>query len=370
MSYKYFVKVFTIAIISFLIFHIILYGFTGEALSLPDKFIKRSAYTGRHEPQRHIEVTAFGDLARLSYLYRLGVRRKVVDTSDQNGYLNKDYNDNLTYPVLTVGDSFMLCNNDDERFSMLLQNKLNINCYNAAANGVLDPFSFLQGDLMKNAKVLVWESVERNINNDSFNIGKVDFYYSASKKKNEYEENWGKKNTSHKQLAVVNSSNIKFLVNNLSYNITGKPVLDKVDIVKLRNGRDLMFFHDDLVSFNKTGDFEDICQPVAFISYINEQLKAKGITLIFLAVPDKFNAYYDEIVEEQKTKKDPHFIERLTSELQKNNVIAINLIDPFRNEIREGRDVYYFDDTHWNGEGAEIAAGLVAQEIIKGKLLD
>ncbi|OPY58757.1 MAG: hypothetical protein A4E55_00631 [Pelotomaculum sp. PtaU1.Bin035] len=370
MSYKYFVKQFTIIIIFFLIFHIIIYGFTREALSLPDKFIKRSIYTGRHEPLQHVEVTAFGDLARLSYLYRLGVRREVVDTSDEKGFLNKKYGENLVYPVLTVGDSFMLCNGDDGRFPILLQNQLNTNCYNAAANGVQDPFSFLQSDLIKNTKVLVWESVERNISSDSFNVGKIDFYYTESKKKNDYVENWDRKKTYRKQLEVVNSSNIKFLVNNLWYSITGKPALDKVDIVKLKNGRELMYFQDDLISFNKTENFEDVCQIAEFISYINTQLKAKGITLIFLAVPDKYNAYYGEIVEEQKIKNDPRFIERLTSELQNRNVIAVNLIDPFRNEINEGRDVYHFDDTHWNNNGAEIAAELVAREIKKRGLLD
>ncbi len=88
MSYTNFVKSFCLIIIIFITVHVILYQYTKEALALPDKFIKKSSLTGKYEPLQHIEVTAFGDLARLSYLYRLGVIRQVVDTSDKMGYLN------------------------------------------------------------------------------------------------------------------------------------------------------------------------------------------------------------------------------------------------------------------------------------------
>lgn len=370
MSFKRFVQSACIIASLFLLVHVILYQFTKEILAWPEKIIKRSAITGRFEPSKHVEVASIGDLARLSYLYRLGIKSVNVETSDCLGYLNKDTDKNKQYPVVTVGDSFMLSNGDDKRFTSLLKNKLNVNCYNMAANGVEDPFSFLQSDLKKDAKILVWEAVERNIKADTFNMEYYDYYAAESKKKTEYIDRWDRKQTSGKQFRIVNSSNLKFLTNNLSYFLIGKPLIGDADIAKLKNGKDLLFYKNDLISFQRQNFSEDLKHSVEFITYIDRELNSAGITLIFLAVPDKYNAYYEGIAGEKKLKNDAHFIESLAKELQKNNVIALNLIDPFRTAIGQGKDLYYFDDTHWNSEGAEAAAGLVAQEIQTRGLLD
>lgn len=370
MSFKRFVQLACIIVTLFLPVHLILYQFTKEALAMPENILKRSAITGRFEPLKHVEATTNGDLARLSYLYRLGIDRMNVDTSDRLGYLNKDNEKDKQYPVVTVGDSFLLYNGDDMRFTSLLKDKLNANCYNMAANGVEDPFTFLQSDLKRDAKILVWESVERNITADAFTMEKVDLYYTDSKKKIDYVDRWDRKNTFYKQIRYVNSTNFKFLINNLSYFLNGKPLIGEVDIVKLKSGKDLLLYKNDLISFQRQNFSKDLKHSVEFITYIDRELKKAGITLIYFAVPDKYDAYYERITDEQKLKNDAHFIEHLTRELQKNNVIALNLIDPFRTAIGQGKDLYHFDDTHWNSDGAEIAAKMVAQEIKIRGLLD
>lgn len=370
MSFNRFVQILCIFVTLFVPVHLILYQFTKEALAIPENILKRSAITGRFEPSKHVEATTNGDLARLSYLYRLGIDRLNVDTSDRLGYLNKDNDKNKPYPVVTVGDSFLLYNGDDKRFTTLLKNELNVNCYNMAANGVEDPFTFLQSDFKSDAKILVWESVERNITADAFTMEKVDYYYTDSKKKMEYVDLWDRKNTFNKQIKYVNSTNIKFFINNLSYFLNGKPLIGEVDIVNLKSGKDLLFYKNDLISFQRQNFSKDLQYSVEFITHIDRELKKAGITLVFFAVPDKYDVYYERITDEQKLKNDAHFIEHLTRELQKNNVIALNLIDPFRTAIGQGKELYHFDDTHWNSDGAEIAAEMVAQEIKTRGLLD
>ncbi|NLI11031.1 alginate O-acetyltransferase AlgX-related protein [Pelotomaculum propionicicum] len=370
MSFKRFVQLSCIVVTLFLLVHLILYQFTKEALAWPERIIKRSAITGRHEPLKHVEVVTIGDLARLSYLYRLGTERVNVDTSDRLGYLNKNNDKSKQYPVVVVGDSFMLCNGDDRRFTDLLKNKLNINCYNMAANGVEDPFTFLLSDFKKEAKILVWEAVERNIKADTFNMEYYDYYFAESKKKMELVDQWNRQQNFNKQLKIVNSSNLKFVINNLSYSLTGEPLIGDADIAKLDNGKELLFYKNDLISFQRLNSSQDLERSVEFITRIDRELKNSGVTLIFFAVPDKYDAYYEGITGEKKLKNDAHFIESLTRELQKNNVIAVNLKDPFRTAIGQGKDLYHFDDTHWNTEGAETAAELVAREIKTRGLLD
>ena len=370
MSYKKFVRLFCLIICFFLIFHLVLYNFTRESLALPEKLLKKSAVTGRHEPLKQVEVDTSGDLARLSYLYRLGICRRVGDSSDEMGYLNKKYGEKAAFPVVTTGDSFMLFNGDGSRFNNLLEDILGVNCYNMAANGVEDPFAFLQGDLKKEARVLVWESAERNISADVFNLNKVDYYYTNSKKKLEYAEDWESKGAFQKQLRVINLANVKFLINNIAYCVSGKPLLGDAGIVRLKDGKELLFYKNDLYSFKRRNFDEDLRQSVDFITYVDRELKKHGVTLVFLAVPDKYNAYYDQIADEEKINGDARFIDHLTGELKKNGVLAVNLLGVFRKEIEKGNDLYHFDDTHWNTAGAGLAAGLVAEEIKRHKLLE
>ncbi|BAF59268.1 MAG: hypothetical protein HPY89_04275 [Pelotomaculum sp.] len=370
MSHKKFVRLFCLITGTFLIFHLFLYGFTRKPLALPEKLLKRSAVTGRHEPMKQAEAETIGDLARLSYLYRLGVPRVVRETSDEMGYLNKNYGGRAVFPVVTVGDSFMLFNGDGQRFNNLLEQILGVNCYNMAANGVEDPFAFLQGGLIKEARVLVWESAERNISADVFNLANVPCYYANARKKLEYNENWEKKGKSPKRLRAVNLANVKFLINNLAYLAAGKPLLGDAGLVRLKNGKELLFYKNDLYSFKRPNFEQDLRRSAEFIAYVDRELKKHGITLIFLAVPDKYNAYYEQIADEEKLSGDARFIDRLTEELKRNGVLAVNLIGAFRDEINKGNDLYHFDDTHWNTAGAGLAARLVAEEIKRHRLLE
>jgi hypothetical protein len=349
--------------------NVILYCFTKNVLTLPDRVIKRSSVTGKFEPSKQSVTEIIGDLARLSYLYNIGVNRTVAETSDSSGYLNIDYSENKAFPVVTMGDSFMYYNGDSERFSTLLQNILKENCYNMSANGVEDPFTFFQNDLVKKPKVVVWGFVERNINSRDFNPERINLYYTSSKKKIDYAEKW-ERNNFKKQFRLINSSNFKFLLNNLSYYLAGKPLLGEANIVKLKSGRELLFYKNDLTSFNRQSFTEELNLCVQFITYVNEEFKKRGITLIFVAAPDKYDAYYNEILDEQKISCDTDFLYLLSQELRGKNVIAISFTDVFRKRISEGNHLYHFDDTHWNIEGAQIAAELVAEEIRDRHLLD
>jgi len=367
---KKFVRIFCLIICLFLTCHLVLYCFTRESLALPEKLLKKSAVTGRHEPEKQVEVDTIGDLARLSYLYRLGTHRRVRDTSDEMGHLNKKYGENAAFPVVVAGDSFMLFNGDGRRFNNLLEDLLGVNCYNMAANGVEDPFTYLQSGSKKEARVLVWESAERNISAGVFDPGKVDYYYATAAKKLACAEDWESKGAFQKQFRVINLANFKFLINNIAHSIGGKPLLGDTGIVRLDNGKELLFYKNDLYSFQRPDLAEDLRQSTAFITHVDRELKKRGVTLVFLAVPDKYNAYYDRIAGKEKLTGDARFIDQLTEELKKNGVIAVNLLNMFRAELAKGNELYHFDDTHWNTEGAALAAGLVAEEIKKRGLLD
>ena len=370
MSYKKLVYRMVCFLVIFLFFHLfIYYGYTGEPLELPDKLLKKSAFTGRHEPGKTVEVTTFGDLARLSHLYRLGIRRTVTDTSDSLGHLNPDYHSGKVYPVVTVGDSFMRFNGDGHRFDDLLEEKLGVPCYNMAAKGVEDPFVFLRSNFKNEAGVLVWESVERNVRAGAFNAQKINYYRQLAEKKAAYQETWADKSYRPKKFRQVNSTNVKFIINNIYFSLWGTAPLGDVRIARLQDGGKLLYYHEDLIYFQRPGFDEDLARAVEFVCRVDRELQENGVRLVFLLVPDKYNAYYAQIKPGEKPPRDSGFMRRLVEELQKNGVLAINLIDPYREMINGGIDPYHPDDTHWNSAGADRAAELVAAAIREHRLL-
>jgi len=370
MTDEKFVRLMICFLAAFLFLHLIIYyGYTGETLELSEKLLKKSATTGRHEPSKQVEVTAFGDLVRLSYLYRLGSRQTVTATSDSLGYLNPDYRPGKDYPVVTVGDSFLMVSSDENRFNALLGQKLGVPCYNMAANGVEDPFAFLQSDFVRRTKVLVWECVERNIQAEHFNINKMEYYHALAAKKAACVETWTKDSLRPHEFKQVNSANIKFIVNNLYFSLKGVPLLGEAGVARLKDGRKLLYFKDDLIYFQRPYFEEDLARAVEFICRINRELQKYGVRLVFLAIPDKYNAYYELIADETKPAAENRFIRCLVDELRQNGVPAANLLDPYRELIDRGIDPYPPDDTHWNNTGTDLAAELTADLITEHDLL-
>jgi alginate O-acetyltransferase complex protein AlgJ len=100
--------------------------------------------------------------------------------------------------------------------------------------------------------------------------------------------------------------------------------------------------------------FEQVLQIVR--SY-DAALKARGIRFILLPIPDKENIYYDRIPGRQRSGLLSGFIRAVKDS-------GIEIADTqraFEEADRVGGTLLYqLDDTHWNGNGVGVAAGLAA----------
>ena len=90
------------------------------------------------------------------------------------------------------------------------------------------------------------------------------------------------------------------------------------------------------------------------LNRIAERLKARGIELIVLVAPDKFDLYSPYIKTANRYTKALFF--ETFNQLDK-KYLYFDSRSLLRDALSKGqKDVYLYDDTHWSPVGAEIIA--------------
>lgn len=117
-----------------------------------------------------------------------------------------------------------------------------------------------------------------------------------------------------------------------------------------------LFYGDDL-KFRKK-----LCEDVAIestnreINRLSNQLNKKGIKLVTLICPDKYEVYYEFFKDKEKYTA-PIFFDKF-NKLPK-NYIYIDSKKYISDLIKKEKDIYYLDDTHWS----PFAARGIAKEV-------
>ena len=127
------------------------------------------------------------------------------------------------------------------------------------------------------------------------------------------------------------------------------------------------FWGESSASVSKSNNV-DYSDPLPAIIAFNEDLRDRGIRLIFVPVPAKAMVYPDSIDWELKKDEtvprlDPYH-RAFYDILHSNSVHYIDLLQSFLHR-RNTMDtlLYCRSDTHWSGEGIKIAAGEIARII-------
>lgn len=107
---------------------------------------------------------------------------------------------------------------------------------------------------------------------------------------------------------------------------------------------------------NRVSELNDVVNSIAL------NLREKGMELIFLPAPDRFDFYYDEIKDKTNFPK-PYFFDLM--EKENKNYIYINTKQVLRQHIHSKQDIYFYDDTHWSPVGALIIGDTLVNIIKK-----
>ena len=126
------------------------------------------------------------------------------------------------------------------------------------------------------------------------------------------------------------------------------------------NTNKLLFYYEDLSSTEQNNKLENAINLNNILNQLSRKLKEKNIKLIVLPSPDKYDLYYDCIVD-KKTLTKPIFFDNF-KKLNK-AYIYIDSKEILSKKLNNQKDIYYFDDTHWSPIASELIAKKIKEEI-------
>lgn len=342
------------------------------------KFIIKSLYYLVPILILHLFVYTFqashttGDLLRIGHITNYNSNYREIFDAEYNNKLciSKvlDNNVSSSNDVFSIGDSFSqqgvigyqnyLCKN--YKLSVLhFDEQLN------SGNPIEDLYGLVNGDFFKTHKVkyIILQSVERSL---TYRGLKIDTTKIITHKKFHYR----KKNTSqNKQInKVLNFPSDKII--KIPYYISKYYFIK--DDCKFNNQvyrakttkqlftnqkKEILFYFED-IKFTKTNnEKENILTLNKVLNNLSQKLLKKGIKLILLPSPDKYDLYYDYIVNNNDNQKypKPFFFDLLRSLNKK--YLYIDTKSILSQKIKKNqKDIYYYDDTHWSPWAAKIVA--------------
>ena len=309
-----------------------------------------------------------GDLIRVGLIYSIPGYRDVFSTKitinsvTQVSELSKT--NKRKFDILTIGDSFS--NQDLIGYNNYIANlsPLTVLNLNGKLNSNLNPIQtvmdFANGDVLDSLDVdfIVLQLVERQsasrrniIENKS-----VIFDSIINKPLKKLEEN--------SSTSFFSNTTLKLLFTNFSYLFNNKPYYSKTFRVKStkplfsNKPAEILFSEEDVSILKDNNNLNNIKELNDKLNFINRRLDKKDIKLIVLICPDKYDLYYDYILDKGEFTK-PIFFESFKDLSKK--YLYVNAKKKITDEIELKNDLYFYDDTHWSPHSAKI----VAKEIIR-----
>ena len=122
----------------------------------------------------------------------------------------------------------------------------------------------------------------------------------------------------------------------------------------------LLFYYFDLENLPKNNDFNNVRQLNDILNTLTQKLKEKNIQLIVLPAPDKYDLYYDFILDKTNFPK-PLFFEHWR--ILDKDYLFIDTKQILSAELENQTDLYFFGDTHWSPKAAKLIAEYIERVV-------
>lgn len=125
---------------------------------------------------------------------------------------------------------------------------------------------------------------------------------------------------------------------------------------------ELYFYEDDLNRLSVSP--EELRAVAANIRRVHDIFASKGIKMLFLIAPDKYEVY------QHYAAGNPYPGKALGQEFHALDSLGfvVNPLDNILKMVESGeKDVFMGHDSHWSGKGAEVAASMIASRIAAGE---
>ncbi len=326
-------------------------------------------------------ITDQGDLLRLGFLFDIRNYRENIDHNfnklpvKYKEVSNLNLKEKNEFTVMIIGDSFS--EQADFGYKNYLANQDSISVvhmdrYLSSDNPIQTLINIANSDILEKIKVdfIVLQSVERHFVARSEDLNTLDVFSSDSleiKVKNK-----PKREKEEEKFELFSDKYFKVPYINFMYNFSDKPYESKTYKVNTttnlftNKSNALLFYQEDINNIKTNNDSLKIIALNETLEQLHRELLAKNINLIVLPSPDKYDVYYDFIQEEERYPK-PLFFDYFNS-LHK-SYYYIDSKKIISELIKESKDVYYYDDTHWSPITAEKIGFEIAKIIQEHKAL-
>jgi hypothetical protein len=112
----------------------------------------------------------------------------------------------------------------------------------------------------------------------------------------------------------------------------------------------LLAYHEDIEHIDDFTDSNIDAMNTA-LNVLAKKLKKLNITLYYIPAVDKYDLYYDYIIDKEKYPKNPLF-DKLRK--TKKDYVFVDTKQLFSAELaNHTKDLYYADDTHWSYKASQ-----------------
>jgi hypothetical protein len=316
-----------------------------------------------------------GDLTRVGFLYsNTSPKNSILDQFNLSKYYKNVSELNLDtiskFDILSIGDSFSEQGSFGYTNFLAKENNsvLHFDKYLTDNDPIQKIIELANGDFFETIKTdyVILQSVERLFFErcEKLDFSKSVQINSIKNKINRYEVNI----PISRNMKFLSSTTLKMPLANIQYLYGKKPSYSltyKVETTTNNlfagNTDNLLFSEHDLTKKKKYQNAPKKIENFNFkINKINNLLAEKNIKLILLICPDKYDLYYPYI-KDQSNFMEPSFF-KYYNPLAK-DYLYVNSLEILTKEIRENKDVYFYDDTHWSPIGAKTIADAIDELI-------
>lgn len=150
----------------------------------------------------------------------------------------------------------------------------------------------------------------------------------------------------------------------LNDQVLPNPFASNVVQMNTTTGDALLFLPEEL---SKSDRKDEQQAAPKFFARLAKTLKARGLELLVVLVPNKYTVYEPLLQKESDTGLiSGRYFAGLEKNLRQEGVAVSNLTSIFRQNARTGLEhgslLYWKDDTHWNRVGVELAARQIVQQ--------
>jgi hypothetical protein len=329
-----------------------------------------------------------GDLTRVGYLRSDPDYREIFAKEYEKSFyferLSQWIYNKKKCNVLTIGDSFSEGDNIGYQNYLGESSELAIVHFdrffqlNKEGNPLQILYGLLNGDLLSIVEpdYIILEAIERSIVKWGNNIDTAQIILYSDFVRLAQLQNTKPVISNHRDKFLPDKI-LKFPVFNILYQFDDNAYFSKVYRVRTTQPlfsiekEELLFTEDDLSCLDTNNDMNAINNLNQVLSDLAYKLNNKGIKLIVLPAPDKYDIFYKYIF--RKSEYEEPFFFNLFEKTQKNYLYLESKKYLTATIQNNNKDIYFYDDTHWSPWASQIIAkelsNLIISDVPKSKLL-